>query len=182
MHSRGICKLLSWVLNSWPYLYYCILHHWCNFAVKSMWILLVTICNGKPYQNLDTDNPDWMCDLIPSVDCLTVHQPKCHPYCLTCRWQTLGVRIICWFCGDGCDQTNINYSHTDSRLGSHSLFTAHHQLPCESYWKVNEEWRDMKAAQTSCHSSVRLVFVCMFVCMGASRQVAATDEGVPAIS
>lgn len=50
-------------------------------------------------------------------------------------------------------QTNINYLYTDSWLGSHSLFTAYHQLPCESYWKVNEEHRDMKAAQTSCHRS-----------------------------
>ena len=94
-----------------------------------------------------------------------IHQRKCQPYCLTCRWQTR--RILCWFSPRcGCDRTNINYSCADSRPGSHSLFTAYHHLPCESYWKVNEERRDTRAAQTSCHSSVTpRIRVC--VCVSA---------------
>lgn len=103
--------------------------------------------------------------LILSGDCLTNTSTQNVSHII---WPAGGkhgrVRIICGFFRDGCDQTNINYSYADSRLGSHSLFTTYHQLPCESYWKVNEELRDMKAAQTSCHSSATSR-ICVSVCV-----------------
>lgn len=94
-----------------------------------------------------------------------IHRPKCRPYCLTCRWQTWGVWIICWFLGDGLRrrQTLITRRPILDWAGAHYL-PHYRQLPCESYWKVNEEWGDTKAAETSCHSSATSRF-CVCACV-----------------
>lgn len=133
----------------------------CGYSLKSS---AARSCNGTSILIISTGCGAWSLQEIA----WWINQLKCQPYSLTCRWQTRRLRIICWFFGAGCDQTNINYSYADSWLGSHSLFTAYHQLSCKSYWKVNEKWWDTKAAQASLLPFLRYIsylHACLCACL-----------------
>lgn len=97
-----------------------------------------------------------------------IHQAKCQPYCLTCRWQTCRAWIICWFLGGGLRRRQTLITRRPildwAALIIYRIIASCLVSLTERLMK-NGRGGGTKAAETSCHSSANVPLLCTRACV-----------------